>query len=158
MLDLPRIVITARQVTAIIPVRVRRSEIQQVMGPGIQELMSSIAAQAIAPAGPWFTHHLQMEPEYFDLEIGIPVSQPVKAAGRMLPSERPAMTVAQTTYRGPYEGLGTAWSEFEEWISSKGHTSAVDLWECYVAGPESSPDPAEWRTQLDRPLKSARAS
>jgi len=27
-----------------------------------------------------------------------------------------------------------------------------DLWEVYVAGPESGPDPATWRTELNRPL------
>ncbi len=27
-----------------------------------------------------------------------------------------------------------------------------DLWECYAAGPESGPDPAKWRTELNRPL------
>jgi effector-binding domain-containing protein len=62
------------------------------------------------------------------------------------------MRVARTVYRGPYEGLGTAWGEFNAWIAANGHTPAPDLWECYVAGPESSPDPATWRTELNRPL------
>ncbi len=155
MLQTPCIVETPSQTIAIIPLKVPRSEIQQVMGPGIQELLSGIAAQGIAPAGTWFTHHLRMNPDVFDFEIGVPVSRPVTAAGRMLPSERPAMRVAQATYQGPYEGLGAAWGEFETWIAANGHTSGIDLWECYVAGPESSPDPTTWRTQLNRPLKAA---
>ena len=28
------------------------------------------------------------------------------------------------------------------------------LWECYTSGPESSPDPGKWRTELNRPLTS----
>ena len=28
------------------------------------------------------------------------------------------------------------------WIDAEGHTPAPDLWEIYVAGPESGPDPA----------------
>lgn len=32
------------------------------------------------------------------------------------------------------------------------HTPAADLWEVDVAGPESSPDPATWRTELNQPL------
>ena len=28
----------------------------------------------------------------------------------------------------------------------------VEVWERYVAGPESSPDPTAWRTELNRPL------
>ena len=32
------------------------------------------------------------------------------------------------------------------------HATAPDLYECYVTGPHSSPDPAEWRTEFTRPL------
>lgn len=51
----------------------------------------------------------------------------------------------------PYEGLGAAWGEFGAWIAAQGHTPAPDLWESYVTGPESSPDPATWRTELTQP-------
>jgi effector-binding domain-containing protein len=152
MLDTPRILQTAAQVTAIIHLTVPREAIQNVMGPGIGELMAAVAAQGITPAGPWFTHHLRIAPDIFDFEISIPVTAPVAAVGRMQPSHWPAMRVARTVYRGPYEGLGTAWGEFDAWIAANGHTPAPDLWECYVAGPESSPDPATWRTELNRPL------
>ena len=33
-----------------------------------------------------------------------------------------------------------------------GHRPAEDLWERYVKGPESGPDPAAYRTELNRPL------
>ena len=88
----------------------------------------------------------------FDFEIGVPLEKPVAAAGRMQPCQRSAMRVARTVYQGPYEGLGAAWGEFIAWIAANGYSPAPDLWECYVAGPESGPDPANWRTQLDRPL------
>ena len=76
------------------------------------------------------------------------------AAGRVQPSQWPAIKVARTVYNGPYEGLGEAWGEFIDWIENNGHTPAPDLWECYLVGPESSPDPADWRTELNRPLTS----
>jgi effector-binding domain-containing protein len=122
------------------------------MGPGLQELMVAVAAQGVETAGPWFTHHLRMDPETFDFEICVPVSAPVSATGRVRPGELRAATVARTVYHGPYEGLGAAWGEFDAWIAAEGHTPDVDLWECYVTGPESSPDPAAWRTELNRPL------
>ena len=62
------------------------------------------------------------------------------------------MRVARAVYRGPYEGLGAAWGEFNAWIAAKGHKPGPNFWEVYVAGPESSPDPATFRTQLNRPL------
>jgi effector-binding domain-containing protein len=152
MLDAPHIAQTTARLTAVIRVTIPRGEIQRVMGPGIRELMATIASQGIAPAGPWFNHHLKMTPDIFDFEIGVPVAAPVIAAGRVKPGQWPAMKVARTIYRGPYEGLGNAWGEFNAWIKAEGHMPAPDLWECYVAGPESGPDPANWRTELNRPL------
>lgn len=152
MLDTPDILETAEQPAAVIPLTIPRAAIQQAMGPAIGELMAALAAQGIAPVGPLFSHHLRMDPEVFDFEIGIPVAADVAAEGRMKPGRLPATRVARTTYRGPYEGLGPAWGEFGAWIAANGHTPAPDLWECYVAGPESSPDPAHWRTELNRPL------
>ena len=109
-------------------------------------------AQGLAPAGPWFTHHLRMDPDIFDFEIGVPVNAPITAAGRVKAGELPAATVVRTVYHGPYEGLGPAWAELDAWVAAQGYSSRPDLWECYVAGPESSPDPATWRTELNRPL------
>ena len=154
MLDAPQIVQAAAQLTAIIRLTIPRAEIRNVMGPGIAELMAAVSAQGIAPAGPIFSHHLRMAPDTFDFELGVPVRAQVSAAGRVKPGQLPAATVARTVYHGPYEGLGAAWGEFDAWITAEGHTPAPDLWEYYVAGPESNPDPATWRTELNRPLKS----
>jgi len=154
MIDTPHITQTTAQLTAIIHLTIPREEIRNVMGPGLGEVMAAIAAQGIAPAGPWFTHHLRMDPDIFDFEISVPVTVPVAATGRVKPSQWPAMKVARTVFHGNYEGLGAAWGEFGTWIAAEGHTPGADLWECYVAGPESSPDPATWRTELNRPLTS----
>lgn len=152
MLDKTQIVRTEARLTAIIRLTIPREEIRKVMGPGMAEVMAAVAAQGIGPAGPLFSHHLRMDPGTFDLEIGVPVTAPVMAVGRVQAGQLPAATVARTVYHGPYEGLGPAWGEFDAWIAAAGHTPAPDLWECYVAGPESDPDPATWRTELNRPL------
>jgi effector-binding domain-containing protein len=154
MLDTPQITQTATQLTAVIHLMIPREDIQSVMEPGISELMATIAAQGITPTGPWFCHHLKIAPDTWDFEISVPVSAAVVAAGRVRPSQWPAMKVARTVYHGPYEGLADAWGEFLDWITANGHTSAPDLYECYVAGPESSPDPANWRTEFTKPLTS----
>ena len=152
MISTPEIVQTTAQLTAVIPIVVAREEIRNVMGPGIQELLATLAAQHLTPAGPWFTRHRRRPTETFDFEISFPVSAPVTAAGRVQPGERPAMKVVRTIYQGGYEGLGEAWGEFLDWIEGQGLKTTEELWECYLSGPESSPDPATFRTQLNRPL------
>ena len=126
MLEPPQITETAAQLTAVIHLTIPREEIRKVMGPGIGELMAALAAQGIAPAGPIFSHHLRMDPGTFDFEIGVPVTAPVVAAGRMK-GQLPATRVARTVYRGGYEGLGAAWGELNAWIAAKGHRPGTDL-------------------------------
>ena len=152
MIETPHITELAPQTVALIHLTVPRSEMQLVMGPGISEVMAAVKAQGIGPAGPWFTHHLNMEPATFDFEICVPVTGPVEAMGRVKPGESSAVRVAQTVYHGPYEGLGEAWGEFRAWVADNGHHPRADLYERYLAGPESSPDPAEWRTELNQVL------
>ncbi|MGZ3158314.1 MAG: GyrI-like domain-containing protein [Burkholderiaceae bacterium] len=152
MIDTPQITQTVAQLTAVIHLTIPRDEIRHVMGPGLKELMSTIVEQGIAPAGPWFSHHLKKPSEIFDFEISVPVSAPVTAAGRVKPSRLPAAKVARTIYHGPYEGLGDAWGELMAWVKTNGHTPAENLWECYVTDPASNPDPATWRTELNCPL------
>ena len=152
MIDAPRVVAVASRPAAVIPFVIPRAEMPKVMGPAIQELLATLASQGIAPAGPVFAHHLRMPQGMFDFEVGVPVSSPVAAAGRVQPGELPSATVARTIYRGPYEGLPSAWGEFMAWIESEGHSPAPDLWEVYLTNPESTPDPADWRTELNRPL------
>jgi effector-binding domain-containing protein len=152
MLDAPQITQSGAQQTAVIRLTIPREEIRKVMGPAIGEVMAAVAAQGLRPAGPVFSHHFRMDPDVFDFEVGVPVARPVAPNGRVQPGTLPATTVARTVYHGPYEGLGTAWGEFDDWIAANGRTPAPNLWECYVAGPESGPDPASWRTELNRPL------
>jgi effector-binding domain-containing protein len=127
-------------------------EMRKVMGPGIAELKEAVAAQGIATTGPWFNHHLRRPTDSFDFEICLPVATAVKPVGRVKAGGLPAATVARTVHRGGYDGLASAWGEFEGWILANGHTTAEDFWECYLTGPESNPDPANWRTELNRPL------
>jgi len=152
MIDPPQIVQSPAQETAIIRLTIPRAEIRSVMGPGIGELMGTVAGQGIAMTGPWFSHHLRMDPGIFDFEIGVPVASTVAAESRVEPGHLRAAKVARTVYHGPYEGIGDAWGEFGDWIEANGHTPAADLWEIYLVGPESGSDPAEYRTELNRPL------
>ena len=153
MIDNPKIVQTTAHQAAIIRLTIPRSEMMMAFGPAVQELMSTLADQGVKPVGAVFAHHLRMPPDMFDFELGVEVSEPVKAEGRIKPGELPARKVARTVYHGPYDGLPGAWGEFVTWMKSNGHEQAEDLWEVYQVGPQSSPDPKNWRTELNRPLK-----
>ena len=153
MLETPQIVETQVQLTASLRLNVPRTAIRKVMGPGLEEVKAVIAAQGIASAGPWLTHHFRMDPEVFDFEICVPVATPVAPSGRVTPGAMPAGKAARAVYRGPYDGLPDAWREFDAWVAARGLAIAGDAWESYAVGPETNPDPGAWRTQLNRPLR-----
>ncbi len=152
MLETPAVLQVPALLTACVRLTIPRADIQKEMGPAISDVMQELATQGIGPTGPLYSYHLRMDPELFDMEVGFPVSAMVAASGRMHPGELPAGRVARVVYRGPYEGLGVAWLEFGGWVKAQGHRPAPSLWESYVAGPESGPDPSTWRTELTRPL------
>jgi effector-binding domain-containing protein len=152
MLDTPHITDTAAQDAAVIRLTIPRADIRHVMGPGIEEIIATVSAQGIGPAGPVFSHHFAMHPDTFDFEIGVPVSAPVTPAGRVKPGQLPAARVVRTVLHGNYDGLPGGWGEFMAWIDKEGLVKAPDLWEVYVKGPHSDPDPSTWRTELNQPL------
>lgn len=152
MIDTPQIVQTTALDAAVIHLTIPREQMQHVMGPAIGEIMSTLVAQNIRPTGPLFCHHLRMAPEIFDFEVSVPVSSAITAAGRVKPSQLASRKALRTVYTGGYESLGPAWGEFMDWIEKNGHQPADDLWEVYLVGPETSPDPANWKTELNQPL------
>jgi len=152
MIETPKVVETPAEWVATLHIETPRSKMQQVMGPGIGEVMAAVKAQGIGPTGPWFAHHLSMTPDAFNFDICVPVASPVTAVGRVKSWQRPVLRMVCTTYHGPYEGLGEAWREFTCWIDANGYPAASDLYERYVVGPESGSDAARWRTELSRAL------
>ncbi|MBF5004822.1 GyrI-like domain-containing protein [Diaphorobacter caeni] len=155
MIEPPQITdLVRRSATAIIHVRCTREEIQHVMGRGVRELLDTVAAQGARPIAALYTHHLRRPTDRFDFEIGVPVSRPVEAAGRMRAGEWPSMRVARTVHCGRYEDLPKSWGQFKQWIETQGLCITTDLWECYVTGPERGSDARRWRTELIQPLQS----
>lgn len=152
MIETPEIVKTEALTIAKIYQVVPANQIQSVMGKTLSELRKAIEDQGKTITGPWFTHHLTPAAENFDFEVCFPVSDRVEPEGRMQPGEWPAMSLARTVYRGGYEGLPSAWAEFHRWMKSQGHRVRSDVWERYIAGPETSPDVAKWETELNLPL------
>jgi effector-binding domain-containing protein len=152
MIDKPRILETKSTVTAVIRLTIPRPEIKNVMGPAVAEVLRVVAEQGIGPAGPVFSYHYKSVPDAFDFEVGVPVTRVVEPSGRVIPSRLPGVLAASTTYHGSYEGLESGWQELMKWIGTAGHTTRPDFWESYVSGPESTSNPAEWRTELVRPV------
>jgi effector-binding domain-containing protein len=153
MIDPPAIVTLPARPVALIPLLIARERMPELFGPAVKELVSAVQAQRLGPAGPVFAHHLRIVPGQWDFEVGVPVSGPVKAAGRVKPGTWRAMRAARTVLHGGYEGLPGAWPELERWIAAQKLAESEDFFEVYTVTPETASDPADFRTELIRPLR-----
>lgn len=154
MLNTPEVVELPARTTAVIRMTVEREQIGEAVPPAIQEVMSGVGAQGVQPIGPMFARYLRMGSGEVDMEIGVPLDEPIAPAGRITVSSLPGGRALRAVHQGPYEELYSSWDQFGRWVAENGHEPAEGLWESYVTGPESSSDPTEWRTELILPLRS----
>jgi GyrI-like small molecule binding domain len=152
MIDSPKLVDSPKRLVAAVRLTIAKDQIQHEMGPAIGEAFGVVAEQGMAVVGPWFCAHHRMYPNKWDFDVCVEVASPVLPQGRVKPGVLEASRVVQTNYRGPYEGLGEGWAEFESWIAAQGFVGAPNLFERYLVGPESGDDASTYVTELNRPL------
>lgn len=152
MIDKPQITQTKAQPAAVIRLAIPFVDMRKHVGPAIGEVLAHVKAQGIGPASAWHIYVHKLGGGQIDFEVGVPVTDPVKPAGRIQAGSLPAAKVARTIYHGPYEGIAAAWTEFSEWITKNGHKPGEAQWDVYLSGPESGSDSSKWRTQLNKPL------
>lgn len=141
---------TEARAAAVVRVTTPRAEVERAIDPAIGEVLAALAAQGVTPAGPMFARHHRVDPAAFDFDVGFPVAAPIAPTGRVVNATLPAARAARTVYTGPYEGLGAAWGAFMAALRAQGLVPAAGAWEVYAAGPESTDDPARYRTELYR--------
>ncbi|MBV0913356.1 GyrI-like domain-containing protein [Anianabacter salinae] len=161
MIEEPRIVTQDSFRAAMVPIRAPAEHIRDEMPKAIREIVEAMQAQGTMPIGPMFAFHAHPPGEVFDFELGFPVAGDMASTGRVLGGEYPALKVVQTVYSGPYEGLPDAWLAFVETLEARDFLARAGVerdgrvLERYLAGPERSDDPADWRTELNFPLLGA---
>jgi len=82
-------------------------------------------------------------------------AQALGARKAVVTIDKPQIVNPATQHTADFEiGLpvASARRELDGWITAQGHTPGPELWVCFVAGPESNPDPASYRPELNRPL------
>ena len=74
---------------------------------------------------------------------------------QVLNGNLPNQKVLRTTLKGDYKNLKEAWNTTLDYIeeNSLELNEEEDVFEVYVSGPENSPNPADWVTQIHFPIK-----
>jgi effector-binding domain-containing protein len=142
------------QLVALIHVAIPSLDIAPAMTAAFAELGAVLAAQGVAPTGPWTAHHFYRPVTTFEFELCSPIAAPIEPSGRVTNGHLRATRVAHAIYRGPYQHLAAAWVEFIGWLEANGHSLDGDFLETYTVGPSRNPDPTTWQTDLICPIPS----
>ncbi|HSP12552.1 MAG TPA: GyrI-like domain-containing protein [Salegentibacter sp.] len=74
---------------------------------------------------------------------------------RILNGNLPNQKVLRATLKGDYKNLPDAWNTAFDYIEENGMelNEEEHIFEVYITGPDSNPNPAEWVTQIHFPVK-----
>jgi uncharacterized protein YndB with AHSA1/START domain len=148
----PRLAQTPSGSVAFIHLQIAKHEIQQAMGPGIQEIFAAIKTQSAQVTGPWFTVHHSLKADSWDFDICVPIQAALEPVGRVQHKQRAPSKAITCSYFGGYEGLHNGWSALRTWTQAQKYNRAGWICEVYEVGPESGLPADQWRTQLYQPI------
>jgi len=88
-----------------------------------------------------------------DVEIWMEVAEPFTEAGGVRCVAVPERDVVSATFTGPYEQVSAVTAALGAWIAE--HDLAMDgpMFDIYVVGPGTEPDPARWVTRVCQPVR-----
>ena len=146
---------TTPQPAAAIRGRAAWAELGPFIGVALMEVVGIAGDQGVRFAGPAYGiyHGAHSTEAEVDLEVGMPVPEPIEPAGRVVPSTIPGGLVATTVHRGRYEDVGPAYRALGEWVQEHGHETAGPPRETYLVGPKQVQDPGALRAEITWPIK-----
>jgi len=104
-------------------------------------------------AGAPFARYLGVQGTELEVEVGLPLAEPIDGDGEIVAKPLPAGPAAVTWHIGHYEELGKAHAALAEWAKANSRTAAGGPWEVYFSDPADDDDPKGWRTQVVLPLQ-----
>jgi AraC family transcriptional regulator len=126
-------------------------EIAKTLGEVLPAVWGYAAKNGIPLAGPPFTRYVEMGRGLWTIEAGLPISAPAQGEGDIVATELPGGMAAVAIHKGSYETLGETHAAIERWLDANKLTAGAP-WETYVTDPATTPNPAEWQTQVVYPL------
>jgi AraC family transcriptional regulator len=134
---------------------VAMGELSEFFGRAFHAAASGMARHGLEPGGPAVALYAGAVTDEVDVTAGFLAPDPQRHYGHdggltevALP-EGPAVV---TVHVGPYDALAATYRELEQWMDAHGLVPRDVMWEEYLDGPDTEPDPARWRTRIVYPV------
>ncbi len=82
------------------------------------------------------------------MEVGVPIRSASPGGDRLKPGIFPSGRYAVCTHQGDFALLPQAHASLEAWKAKQNLPFAGDRTEFYPVGPDTEPNPEEWRTDI----------
>jgi effector-binding domain-containing protein len=124
-------------------------------GRAYAEIFGVLGPLGVRPNGTPVTiyHDPEINVDDVDLEVVVPVAEPVQGAGRVKGGTLPGGPVAYTLHVGPYENIHEAYKALAEWVQQNGREMAGPPRESYLVDPRQVKSPSELRTEVMWPIR-----
>jgi predicted enzyme related to lactoylglutathione lyase/effector-binding domain-containing protein len=140
------------QPTATVRETVAMSALTQFFGRAFGAVMAEVQRQNVQLAGPPFALYRGMPTETVDVEAGFPVDHSLSDTETVVSGMLPETDAFEAIHTGPYETLGETYSAIQDHIRKAGRNPSDAMWEFYLNGPPTEPDPARWQTRVVWPV------
>lgn len=131
---------------------VAMSDLTDFFGRAFEAAAAELARLGEAPAGPPVALYRGVVAEKVDVVAGFPVRRSLTPAAGLVGETLPGGVLVEAIHTGPYDDLGTTYTGLSEWFAEQGLTASDAMWEEYLVGPESTPDPSRWQTRIVYPV------
>jgi effector-binding domain-containing protein len=144
--DVPRTLFAVARATC------SHADVGLALGEAMQRMLDPMRQLDLQPTGAPFCRCTDWRDRDCDIEIGVPVRQPVPKTVELSGIELGGVKAAYTRHVGPYEELAKAHAAIRSWIKENGKASAGSPWETYVTDPREEDDPRRWVTDIYWPI------
>ena len=139
--------------------RLRRHTMMAEIGPAIREAFVTINARLHAvdaeTVGPPFIvyDHVGEPDEHAEFEVCVPVGYSFPGDDEIVVTEMPGAAMAATIHRGSFEDVGSAYAALTDWIDAQRLVVDGPPREVYLTDPQVTPDPADFVTEIEIPVR-----
>ena len=143
---------TIASLRATIPAYNQEGLLWQRLGAGLEAAGARVAPDPLPITVFHDEGFVEVDP---DVEVQLGVVEPFRDTDGVRFLEAPAQEIASATLRGSYDGVSAVLEGIGRWAGANGYRFAGPMFNIYVVGPATEPDPANWVTEVCAPVAKA---
>lgn len=128
------------------------SSLSEFFGRAFGTTAEVLARQGATPKGPPVALYRGPAKDTVDVLAGFPLARPANPEGGVVLETLPGGATVEAVHTGPYDTLSATYGELSDWFTEQCMETPLEMWEEYLVGPETEPDPQRWQTRIVFPL------